>query len=411
VSSFLSPDDDGPGQVGILYVEDNPALIDTLERRLENTRPDWTLHATDSEHEALALAESDRVHIALVPIDSGAINGRDLLQHIARRRPGIPRIALTQGASPDVALGALGVAHQFVPHSGKPQDVITAIDRVLSLREILANDRLRAALAGIQRLPSAPTLYLKLASTLNDPYSNASQVADLLRSDPGISAQILRVSNSALFSRGQAITNLQGAVARLGVEMVQRIALAAETFSKNAVMPGVDVHQVQLRGLLASRLAEHIVTDREQAANAATACILADVGLLLPCQRLAAMRCFGEPNDDDMPPEHAQAGAYLLGLWGLPTPVVQAVAYRHAPARVDRTRLGIVGTVHVATALASGEDVDEGFLEAIGLHSRLDQWRKLREGLGGAIGGEAERAPARMSTKQSGHSLAAHGSF
>jgi HD-like signal output (HDOD) protein len=49
---------------------------------------------------------------------------------------------------------------------------------------------------------------------------------------------------------------------------------------------------------------------------------------------------------------HAEVGAYLLGVWGLPFSIVEAVAFHHVPAAVDEHRSSTSAAVHAAEALA-----------------------------------------------------------
>ena len=83
---------------------------------------------------------------------------------------------------------------------------------------------------------------------------------------------------------------------------------------------------------------------------------------------------------------HAEIGAYLLGLWGMPYPVVEAVAHHHRPARVPgQTVFGVLGAVHVADALAGEQDecemettgIDEQYLQSVGVAARLPEWRDI----------------------------------
>jgi HD-like signal output (HDOD) protein len=83
---------------------------------------------------------------------------------------------------------------------------------------------------------------------------------------------------------------------------------------------------------------------------------------------------------------HAEIGAYLLGLWGLPAPVVQAVAHHHHPARSDESEtFGVLGANHVADLLAhemdhSGEqltELDESYLQSLGVWKHLPEWRAI----------------------------------
>ncbi len=80
---------------------------------------------------------------------------------------------------------------------------------------------------------------------------------------------------------------------------------------------------------------------------------------------------------------HAEAGAYLLGQWGLPQPVVEAVAHHHIPTRAGHEDFGPVTTIHVASTIenershASGVAIDTDYLAAIGVDQRLAEWRRV----------------------------------
>jgi HD-like signal output (HDOD) protein len=83
--------------------------------------------------------------------------------------------------------------------------------------------------------------------------------------------------------------------------------------------------------------------------------------------------------------DHGEVGAYLLGLWGLSFPIIEAVAFHHEPERVPQMALDLVGTVHIADSLAnevrggSGEDresVNSAYLEELGVADNMDGWRE-----------------------------------
>ena len=76
---------------------------------------------------------------------------------------------------------------------------------------------------------------------------------------------------------------------------------------------------------------------------------------------------------------HTEAGAYLLGLWGLPMPIVEAVAFHRQPQRSSLRSFWVPGAVHVAGALASNEPVDESYLKSLGVLDQLPSWRQMAE--------------------------------
>lgn len=76
---------------------------------------------------------------------------------------------------------------------------------------------------------------------------------------------------------------------------------------------------------------------------------------------------------------HAQLGACSTGLWALPQPIVEAIAFHHAPEVIDARAPGLATVVHVADALAREREgvpalLDVAHLEHLGLSARLDEW-------------------------------------
>jgi HD-like signal output (HDOD) protein len=75
---------------------------------------------------------------------------------------------------------------------------------------------------------------------------------------------------------------------------------------------------------------------------------------------------------------HQEVGAYLLGLWGLPDPIVEAAAFHHAPRESSGRIMGPLTAVHVASAVVADESaepvLDHSYLSAVGVGDRMDAW-------------------------------------
>jgi HD-like signal output (HDOD) protein len=90
--------------------------------------------------------------------------------------------------------------------------------------------------------------------------------------------------------------------------------------------------------------------------------------------------------------DHAEIGGYLLGLWGLPGPVVETIALHHQPAKSARKAFGPLAAVHAANGLVHSDDskgdtvdaeeLDLDYLAALGLETRLDSWRAATTRIG-----------------------------
>jgi HD-like signal output (HDOD) protein len=81
---------------------------------------------------------------------------------------------------------------------------------------------------------------------------------------------------------------------------------------------------------------------------------------------------------------HGEVGGYLLAIWGLPVPVVEAVALHHNPARFFSDKFNPLTAVHVANALQRADSadqatllVDKDYLGELGFENKLVEWGEL----------------------------------
>jgi HD-like signal output (HDOD) protein len=197
---------------------------------------------------------------------------------------------------------------------------------------------------------------LQLMSLLDDDDVPIKQVVTLLRIDPALSAEILRVSNSALYGLSRRIDNVSHAVVVLGTDSVKRLALTvalarfSQRFLKDQSLRICWDHSVAC-ALVCERLAEHSGQARDRAYTA---------GLLLDIGRLALLACYPveygnlmevarEDDFDQLECErrlfdidHCQAGEWLGKHWNLPPDLVEAIATHHKREPADSSIPSIV---------------------------------------------------------------------
>ncbi|WP_165481533.1 HDOD domain-containing protein [Xanthomonas oryzae] len=363
----------------ILFVGDEASLPSDLVAYVADLGDQWQAQQVadgNSAIEAAALSPFDAVIVAPMLPD---LTAATLLGQIRTLRPDTIRIALidAQDGQRTPPARIIGVAHRFLPMPLTPEVLLEAVTSMEELRDLLSNPRLRAAIGRIEKLPSPPHLYLSLMHALEgDDGADAADIAKLIAGDPAIAAKVLQLCNSAFFSGGRSITDLRTAVTCLGVATLRDLVLASEVFSVQTLTPA-ERNAMQRRALLSSRLAAKVLPPIS-AELGSTAALLADIGLLLP-----GVRDEREPPADgaDERLGHTEAGAYLLGLWGLPMPIIEAVAFHRHPQRSSLRSFWVTGAVHVATALASGESVDEEYLTKVGVIARLPSWREQADTL------------------------------
>jgi HD-like signal output (HDOD) protein/CheY-like chemotaxis protein len=353
----------------VMFVDDEQRVLDGIARMLFAFDCDWDVSYALGGPEALAAIEAEAVDIVVTDMRMPVMDGAELLQRVRQVAPATLRMILSGHTDADAALRALDVAHQFLSKPCEPAVLIAAIERLATLQRLLDDPQLRERVGRIGQLPPAPRVYAELNRLLADPNGDAKGAADILAGDPALGAKVLHLANSAFFGTKRSISDVRTAVTRVGLSMLRTLVLASEVFAGTQNQAAIAA--LQARALRASVLAARIAHGMADCDGVETAALLADVGLL-PCLADAA----GAGG-------HAEVGAYLLGLWGLPVPIVEAVAFHHRPGEVETKRLGMVGVVHIAAALAGDAEPDMEFVGRFGREKKVHEWKKMADSLKG----------------------------
>lgn len=346
----------------IVVVGGDAREADAVARELAEQDEGWRLSHVDGP-EALAERGDDAPPDVLVcPERVGNRDGLAVLAALRKRYPHAVRILLVDAGEERDVMQALETSHRILPAPLDALALMEAVESVVELRTLLDDPALKLMLERVGTLPAAPRHYLALTELLRDPDATAARIAEVVGQDPTLAARVLRLSNSAYYSGGREVADLRTAITRLGQNALRQLVLASEVFSA-----GPEAEVLRERALRISRLAGRLLAG-PSAELASTAGLLAEVGMLLPDS--------GRGEADGA--SYATTGAYLLGLWGLPGPIVEAVAFHDRPARV-RGSFWVTGAVHVAAALANGREPDEAYLRSVGQLDRLPRWRAMAE--------------------------------
>lgn len=351
----------------ILLVSDNDGQAATIEAELAEHGLDWRLERTT--YSAALQASTDEVSPDVLICAAREKSGLDLtwLEQLCARPPEAVRILLMHAGHEQDAMHAMEIVHRVLPEPLEIPALIEAVESVMELRALLDDPALKQAIGRVGALPAAPRQYLALTRILRDPEASTARVVEVVAKNPAVAAKVLRLTNSAYYSAGREISDLRTAVTRLGQNALRQLVLASEVFITGT--SSADAEAMAERALRISQLAGQLLQG-PSAELASTAGLLAEVGLLLPQPESQA-------SNAATPPQSA-VGAYLLGLWGLPTPIVEAVAFHERPAGI-RGGFWVTGAVHVAAALVNGREVDEDYLRRVGQLDRLPRWRALAD--------------------------------
>jgi HD-like signal output (HDOD) protein len=362
--------------VKVLFVDDEPRVLEAIERSLFQLDVDWDVSFASGGAAALVELEQGHFDVVVSDMRMPGMDGAALLTQVCEKYPHIARIVLSGQTDEEAAFRVVKVAHQFLAKPCSSETLRQVIDRTRELRNWLGDERLQAAVGRLDRLPATPRLFSELSQALDDESASADTVAAIVRQDPAMSTKVLQVVNSSFFSSGTPVSDVRAAVLRLGMKTIRNLALGIGAFDSVSKLNGrgaIAVEALQKRSLSIAQLASRIAKGREDTDAAFMAGLVCDVGELVLASSPAAA---GEPQSSDSV-THAEAGAFLLGLWGLPFRIVEAVANHHAPLRNAHDRLGLPQIVWLAACLVYGDEPDPQYMERIGAVDELPKFKGM----------------------------------
>jgi putative nucleotidyltransferase with HDIG domain len=235
--------------------------------------------------------------------------------------------------------------------------------------------------AKVLALPTLPTSVARLAALINDPRASASDCEVVIRPDPALTANLLRLANSAYFGQSREVGSVRQAVALMGLKRVFEMAAgAAYARVIPPVLPGYGIaatgfwtHCIAV-GTISERLARDL--GRNVPGLLFTAGLLHDLGKLtigsFLVEETEPMRAslaggrisFAAAERAVLGTDHAEVGLAAAEHWALPPAIGIAARWHHAPldAPTPEDRV-VAGLVHAADCLAHmlgfGADVGE----------------------------------------------------
>jgi CheY-like chemotaxis protein len=147
----------------VLFVDDEPKVLEGLERVLFHLGDEWEMTFVESGREAVAELERGPFEAIVTDMRMPGMDGAELLQVVHRRWPETVRIVLSGYAEMESALRTIPVAHQFLSKPCRPEVIEDAVLRSRGLQALLGDPGLRRAVGQVQKLPSVPAVYARLS--------------------------------------------------------------------------------------------------------------------------------------------------------------------------------------------------------------------------------------------------------
>ena len=393
----------------VLFVDDESRILEGLRRLLRPQRNEWEMAFAPGGEAALALMEASPFDVIVSDMRMPGMDGATLLCRVRELYPQVVRIVLSGHTELSTALQVVPVAHQFLAKPCDAEMLRVAVERACHLKALLSDESIRRTVTGLGDLPSLPRTYEALMQAVADPDVSIQKIAKIVEQDVGISAKVLQLVNSAFFGITHSMTSIPSAVSYLGINTLKNLVLSVEifrAFRPERSLPGFSLENLQRHAQLTAHIAARLPVPKHLADIAVVAGMLHDVGKLILAWKLSGHfgKMLVEAHEAHCPVNkveegengfsHAEIGAYLLGLWGLPYTVVEAVALHHGPNRVPHQNFDASSAVYAANLLAHElEESSQGAvptynlenyheeLAALGVAEMLPAWRTIAKGV------------------------------
>jgi HD-like signal output (HDOD) protein len=355
----------------------NILLVGDDARRLQEALPlagaeQWTL--TVAATGAQALLELERHTQDVVVADVDAAEEVPLLCALSERWPSTSRIALC-GSLEWSSRGyqvPFPAAHQYMSREAPAPEIHEAVERCLRLQDLLSQPGLRALVGSVHRLPPRPRTFARLQVMMSHKNVTPKKICAVIEADAAITAKLLQLANCAMFHERDPIKSIDQALTRLGFLAVRNLVMCSEVLTgwQRAARSELDLDFMQAHVQRVARVTAALTVGSPCSDEAVLAAFLHDIGYWVLVQERPAQldQAAALALSRDIPMQeaercvlgtsHAEIGAYLLGLWGMPNTLVEAIAHHHTPELVGVTRFNTLSALAAALALSGTDDSD-----------------------------------------------------
>lgn len=353
----------------ILFVDDEQKLLEGLQRMLRPLRNEWQMHFCPSGADGLAKLETTPIDVVVSDMRMPGMDGAAFLTHVSEKYPSVIRIVLSGQFDVEAGLRLVQVAHQLLAKPCNPAELKAAIQRLSAEKIPPLSEVTKRIVGSIGTLPSPPRVCSLLMQAIQNQDTSIETISSIVGRDTALSAKILQLVNSAFFGLPHRVHDIPTAIADLGINLLRQLVLTAEiakSFRPVTPTPGFSVDDHARHSNLAAAIGSAICETKAQKQAATMSGLLHDTGMLVAATRIPAdfakaIECAGRTKRplhvceaETFGCTHAEIGAHLLDLWGLPECIVEAVATHHNPQAHARkgADLPLPLAIHIADALA-----------------------------------------------------------
>lgn len=339
----------------VIFVDDEPNVLAAIRRMLRSKHNEWDMDFAESGDKALSLFQDNPYDVIVSDIRMPKMDGAELLQKVKNTYPNTIRIALSGQVGLNEVVCSIRAVHQYISKPCDAEDLIDKIEGAIKSRDILNDTMMQKLVTEIDTLPVIPEVFKAIEDELQSETPSINKVADLISMDVGLVAKTLKLINSPYFGLPSQIDSIFQAITMLGLDTIKALILGTHLFSMydEKMLPNFSLtmlweHSFRVSNI-ARLIAEYEGMGRKEIVQARMTGLLHDVGKLVLANSFPeqyqevlsqvsnSQGTIHQCEENIFKTTHAQIGAFLMGLWGMPGNLVHGIGYHHSYELFDLT--------------------------------------------------------------------------
>lgn len=353
-------------QKRVLFVDDEPSIRGIFEMLTPLFEGDTDIVIAGSGREALDHFSRGRFDVIVSDLTMPGMSGAELLARVSQISPSTARVVLTGDVDELTVAKCLLAGHRYFTKPFSPLALTSEIQSLNRAVDATPRTEIRGMVGKMDTLPTPSETYMQLLNALNSPDKSIEDISAIVEGDPSLATKVLQAVNSATFGIGRKIVSLTEAVQMIGLQVLRALVLTIHVFDyyQNPRMK-TELKQLWNHSAAVAKNAREVCTAREWKAAVAEEAFLCgllhEVGRLILAATPETVRkslfpqyqFFREAGKDCLVSRliEAEAGSYLLSLWGLPESVVKTV-HEYTAGTASPVSSMEDGSAAVALALA-----------------------------------------------------------
>jgi len=381
-------------RIRIMFVGDKSTIINPLKNMLEPVKEEWVLYYSGSSSEALTLLETNEVDMLVTDMHMPEYEGILILEKVKNLYPEVIRLVISGVKDRELMLKATQHVHQFLSMPDDPVMLKRKIEKIYSLQAYLHNPKITGLINSVKNLPGVPELYLQIEEEINKSNPSFKRIEELISKDIFMTIKILQLVNSAFFGLPVKIVNPLQAINFLGLGTIKSLVLMLHLFGSEDSNNPLSKHINKLwdHSLKVAKFSKMMAVEETSEPKVVEETyiggLLHDVGKIVLWQienyfeeieRI--QKEYGITTTEAeyilYHTSHAEIGAYLLGIWGLPENLVEIVCFHHHPINSVPKTFGPLSMVHISDHILNHGILDQNYIDELKMNEKVARWTEI----------------------------------